>query len=193
MTNIIPGSGFIRDTYSHTDNWDYNNALRGVDNAAIALGTGMINAGGTGTVVGSTLAVAGVSVTVGSGGVAAVAGAPAAILGGTLAGASAATLGSGMVLMSSGNQNKDAGYERGKGATSKTKGLNQLKQEVKAGQAPKGIKRFDSPHDIKTGQEHVHFSNGRALNKDGSWKDGEAFELSNKLKKYLNENGWKVE
>lgn len=57
-------------------------------------------------------------------------------------------------------------------------------------QAPAGLKRFDKSHG-EGGQEHVHFNNGSALNKDGTWKDGE-YKLSNKIIKYLEQNGWEV-
>ena len=60
--------------------------------------------------------------------------------------------------------------------------------------APKNIERFDaSKSSVKGSQDHVHFKNGSALNKDGTWKDGKAFKLSNNEKKYLQQNGWKID
>ena len=45
VTNIIPGSGTLRDTYTPNDPSDYNDALQGIDNASILIGEGMIKAG----------------------------------------------------------------------------------------------------------------------------------------------------
>ena len=46
ITNILPNTGFIRDSYTPTDVSDYNNALRGMDNASMAMGIGMVAGGG---------------------------------------------------------------------------------------------------------------------------------------------------
>lgn len=141
-TNVIPGTGFLRDRYSPNDLSDYNNALQGVDNASIVVGSGMIDVGGTGMVIG------GAAVTVGSGGAAAVAG---------------------TVLMTNGKQNQDAGYNRGKNS-SRPKSMNQLQKDITKGKAPDGIKRFGTGKGYKE-QDHVHFDDNKnsALNKDGTW------------------------
>lgn len=39
---------------------------------------------------------------------------------------------------------------------------------------------------------HVHFKNGSALNKDGTWKHGKG-NLTNEQKQYLKQNGWDIE
>lgn len=39
---------------------------------------------------------------------------------------------------------------------------------------------------------HVHFKNGSALNKDGTWKNGKG-NLTNDQKQYLKQNGWNIE
>ena len=77
---------------------------------------------------------------------------------------------------------------------SDVKSINQLQKEVEKGQAPKGIKRFDKAHDLETGQPHVHFKDSKnsALNKDGSWKEGQ-YDLNKKEKDYLKKHGWKIE
>lgn len=41
-------------------------------------------------------------------------------------------------------------------------------------------------------QDHVHFKNGSALNKDGTWKHGHG-KLTNEQKQYLKQNGWDIE
>ncbi len=70
----------------------------------------------------------------------------------------------------------------------KEKSVNQLNSEIKQGQAPKGMKRVDTGK-ITGEQTHVHFKDGSALNKDGSWKHGQS-HLSNEAKKWLTDNGW---
>lgn len=41
-------------------------------------------------------------------------------------------------------------------------------------------------------QPHVHFKDGSALNKDGTWKHGHG-KLTNEQKQYLKQNGWDIE
>ncbi len=113
LTNVVPGTGRVRDLYTPTDSRDYNSALRDVDNAAAVVGEGMAMIGGAGMATGGATAAAGVGVTLASGGAAAVVGAPVAALGAevVIAGAKTATVG--VVLMANSAQNKSGGYERG--------------------------------------------------------------------------------
>ena len=75
------------------------------------------------------------------------------------------------------------------------KSINQLQKEINSGKAPKGIERFDKGK-ILNEQDHVHFSKdsgGGALNMDGTWKhESVGNPLTNKIIKYLKENGWKI-
>lgn len=190
LTNIIPGTGGLRDRYSPTDPSDYNNALRNVDNAAIVMGGGMIDAGGGGMATGGTIAATGLTVTVASGGTAAIAGVPVVVVGETLAGAGALTAGTGMVLMANGNKNQSEGYDRGKGNNLSTKSINQLNKDIQKGKAPEGITRFDKGTDRPGEQPHVHIGKN-ALNQDGTWRHG-ATELTKEQIKYLESNGWKI-
>ena len=114
VTNIIPGSSALRDTYSPNDPSDYNDALQGIDYASILVGEGMIKTGGTGMVVGTGAVVVGTTVTVSSGGTLAIGGLPVAGAGAVLIKAGAVTAGTGAVLMANGKNNQDAGYNRGK-------------------------------------------------------------------------------
>lgn len=41
-TNLVPGTGFIRDWYSPDNSSDYNSALKHTDEAAAALGIGLV-------------------------------------------------------------------------------------------------------------------------------------------------------
>jgi len=45
---------------------------------------------------------------------------------------------------------------------------------------------------IRGEQDHVHFNDGSALNKDGTWKHGK-IRLTNEQIKYLQQNGWHIE
>lgn len=116
VTNIIPGTGGLRDRYAPNDPSDYNNALRGVDNASILVGEGMIKTGGGGMALGGAAVTAGVAVSAGSGGTLAIGGLPVAGVGATLIQAGATTATAGVILMSNGTQNQDAGYNRGRGS-----------------------------------------------------------------------------
>ena len=188
VTNVIPGTGFLRDTYTPTDASDYNNALRGMDNASMVVGAAMIVDGGINITTGGTVATAGVAVTAGSAGTGVVVGAPVAAGGATIAGIGTVEIGAGTLLMSNAGTNKSAGYDRGKKET--TKSLNQLNKDIDKGKAPKNIDRFDKPHN-QHGQEHVHFKDGSALNKDGTWKEG-SYDMTKKQIEYLIENGWNI-
>ena len=114
LTNVLPNTGFLRDAYTPTDVSDYNNALRGMDNASMAMGIGMVSFGGGTMLAGETVTAAGVAVTVGSVGTASAASIPAAVSGVAVTEAGAIMTASGMNMMSNARQNKNAGYDRGK-------------------------------------------------------------------------------
>ena len=113
-TNVIPGTGGLRDFYSPTDPADYNNALRNADNNSLVLGAGMIDVGSGGMAAGGTIATTGVVVTVASGGTATIAGVPTVAAGVTLTEAGVVTAETGAMLMGNAEQNKSEGYDRGK-------------------------------------------------------------------------------
>ena len=57
--------------------------------------------------------------------------------------------------------------------------------------------RITNPQQLDSGfreKDHVHFSDGTALNKDGTWKHikNKTHKFTNEEKKYLKENGWKI-
>jgi len=114
ITNILPNTGFIRDSYTPTDVSDYNNALRGMDNASMALGKAMIVAGSGTMFAGETMTATGVTLTIGSAGAASTASIPTAISGVVVTEAGAITAASGVNMMNNAQQNKEAGYDRGK-------------------------------------------------------------------------------
>jgi RHS repeat-associated protein len=65
---------------------------------------------------------------------------------------------------------------------------NQMNQQIKTGNAPSGAKRVDVGK-VKGEQTHIHFKNGSALDKDGTWKHGYS-KLSKAMRKWLKEAGW---
>ena len=68
---------------------------------------------------------------------------------------------------------------------------NQIQKIVERGQDPKEVDRVDKAH-TKYGQEHVHFKDGTAINKDGTTHDdGHGIpKLNKKVLYWLNGNGW---
>ena len=114
LTNIVPGSGELRDQYTPADSPDYNSALRTSDNVAAAAGSVLAKAGLGGMAGGSAMMAAGAAVTLSSGGTLVVAGAPVAAAGGELVAVGAASTTAGVVLMANSAENKSGGYERGK-------------------------------------------------------------------------------
>ena len=53
--------------------------------------------------------------------------------------------------------------------------------------------KFRGPHKgkVKGEQDNVHFKDGSALNKDGTWKHGNR-KLTNDEKAWLQKHGWKL-
>jgi RHS repeat-associated protein len=75
-----------------------------------------------------------------------------------------------------------------------TTSVNQMNSSITRGQAPRSVDRADTGK-VKGEQDHVHFSDGRAINRDGSWKhDGPTTtpSLSRSEGNFLSENGWSL-
>ncbi len=193
ITNIIPFAGLtnVRDSYVPDNPADYNASLQGAD--ALARGIGMVLAAQGGANMAVGLAVSEMGLGIAATGVGAPEGAGVASVGGAMVATGALQSACGSVLMANSATNQAKGYSRGgtKANGNQPKTINQLRQDVYKGKAPKGIKDFHSPK-IKGEQEHVHFDDGTALNKDGTWKHGKG-QLTNEQKTYLKENGWAVD
>ena len=72
--------------------------------------------------------------------------------------------------------------------------MNQLQREIRQGKAPKGITRLDKGDIKHKEQPHVHFKDGSALNKDGTWKHGDGKNtLTKEQAQYWKQNGWDIE
>jgi len=64
-----------------------------------------------------------------------------------------------------------------------------MQRQVERGQAPREIDRVDpgrGPYE----KDHIELKDGRALNKDGTWKHGSG-NVSNSVRDWLVRNGWK--
>jgi hypothetical protein len=68
---------------------------------------------------------------------------------------------------------------------------NQMNHEIRTGNAPDGVIRVDQGRPELHEQPHVHFENGAALNRDGSWKHGFT-ELTRKQIEWLRRHGWTI-
>jgi len=193
ITNIIPFAGLtnVRDSYVPDNPADYNASLQGAD--ALARGIGMVLAAQGGSTMAFGLEVSEMGLGLAATGIGTPAGGEVASIGGAIVATGALQAGFGSVLMANSTTNQAKGYNRGgtQGNSNQHKTINQLRQDVYKGKAPNGIKDFHSPK-IKGEQEHVHFDNGTALNKDGTWKHGEG-QLTNEQRSYLRENGWTVD
>ncbi len=76
---------------------------------------------------------------------------------------------------------------------SKSTSVNQMQKQVQKGKAPKEIKRVDKGK-IKGEQDHIHLNDGRAINRDGSFKHNPSgnIEVPKSVKEWANKNGWKL-
>ena len=64
-----------------------------------------------------------------------------------------------------------------------------MQRQVERGQAPREIDRVDQgrgPYE----KDHIELDDGRALNKDGTWKHGSG-TVNNRVRRWLQKNGWK--
>ena len=114
VTNLIPGSGSLRDKYSPNDPSDYNIALRDVDLTMLAVGETLTKTGGAMTVGGGALAATGLSLTVATAGASVVVTGSVAAAGAEIAATGFAAATTGAMMMANSATNQGQGYERGK-------------------------------------------------------------------------------
>ena len=136
VTNVVPGTGFMRDWYTLDNSADYNSALRRTDNAAAALGVGMIKAGSSSMAAGGMVAATGAEITVSTAGVGVIVGGPAVAVGAEIAVSGAATAVTGTMLVMNSSKNKSDGYERGN-TSSGNKNMKHANQKAKKSAASK--------------------------------------------------------
>ena len=65
-----------------------------------------------------------------------------------------------------------------------------MQKMVERGKAPNGVDRVDVGK-IFGEKSHVHFTDGSALNIDGTIKHGVP-NINNSISKWLTSNGWKI-
>jgi hypothetical protein len=70
------------------------------------------------------------------------------------------------------------------------KSVNQLNEEIKRGKAPRGITRVDRGK-VYGEQDHIHFVDRSALNRDGTWKHG-GTNITKEQAEWLRNNGWRL-
>ena len=191
ITNLLPNTGFLRDAYTPTDISDYNNALRGMDNASIAIGQVMIAGGGGAMIAGETMTAAGAALTVGSAGSASAVSVPTAISGVVVTEAGAITIASGVNMMNNAQQNKESGYNRGKQNNSEeitfTQGKGENAKKITTS-IPKGYKKINERTKnnmpiYKKGKEYI--SPDRDGHNGGIWKKAKSIEDLNNRKTRL--------
>ncbi len=119
VTNVIPGTSNLRDTYSPNDAGDYNNTLRTVDGVSIVVGGGMMTGGGAGVGAGTSIVIAGgvtASTVVGAPEGAAIAAGGAVVITG-----SEALMAGGAILTANAATNASKGYDYGNSSQTSTK------------------------------------------------------------------------
>ena len=122
ITNVIPGTGSLRDLYSPTDPLDYNLALRNSDLASFAIGDFLTKAGAAEAALGGSLLAAGATSVSASGGTLVLVGGLAAAIGAEELVRGALTAAGGGLMMMNSSKNQLDGYERGNTSTSQNKG-----------------------------------------------------------------------
>jgi hypothetical protein len=71
-----------------------------------------------------------------------------------------------------------------------TRSINQTQKAIERGKAPKTVIRADKGR-VPGEQDNIHFNDGSAINRDGTWKHG-GRSLTNPEKKFLQESGFKI-
>jgi len=73
--------------------------------------------------------------------------------------------------------------------------VNQMNQQIRRGQAPPSVSNVNIGR-VPGEQPHVHFSDGSALNIDGTWKhlptSGGTHVITNRERAWLVQNGWTI-
>ena len=75
-------------------------------------------------------------------------------------------------------------------STRRVTSLNQMRMQVTRGQAPSTVKAVNRGL-VKGEQDHIHFKDGSALNRDGSWKHG-GRELTRAEREWAELGGFKA-
>ena len=68
--------------------------------------------------------------------------------------------------------------------------VNQMQKQIQTGKAPRTVLAAGTPR-LPGEKPHIHFTDGSALNIDGTWKHG-GRALTNAERDWLTSNGWKL-
>ena len=112
ITNVVPGTGMLRDKYSPDDKAEYNENLQKVDNACLVAGFALAGKGVADLFVGSAVAATGFAVA--TTGVGTVAGAGMIVEGGSVDAKGLAEVAVGTTMAMNAAENAGKGYNRGK-------------------------------------------------------------------------------
>jgi hypothetical protein len=93
-----------------------------------------------------------------------------------------------IIIPNTGTPNPDPNNKQ---SSTKKTSRNQMQKQVERGQAPKTVDRVD-PGLGPNEQDHIHFSDGNALNEDGTWKHGSGRPLTNAETGWIQGNGWNI-
>lgn len=198
FTNIIPGTGSLRDVYKPSDASDYNRALQKADEVSLIAGAAMASGGGTMAAAGETVSAAGAAATLTI--VGAPEGAVALAGGAATATAGEAIAGLGVIMMANAADNTQKGYDRGQDNSSHHTdqlSVNQVQKLIERGKAPKQIDKAHHSHQ-PNGKPHIHIKGEGAINNDGSIHDKSKFSgnvndvLNNETKEFFQKIKWPI-
>ena len=132
-SDVIPGTGSLRDIYTPNNYADYNTGLKIADITSAIIGTALLVDGGEKVAAGLGVTSASAAVTVGSGGFSTPITAVTAAGGADVALQGAAEAGLGAVMLANASNNSSKGYNRGRNTTGKNdRHYNQKKKEIHA-------------------------------------------------------------
>ena len=123
VTDVIPGTDDLRDSYTPSNYADYNTGLQNADNTSYVVGAALVVDGGKDVATGLSVASTSATVMVASGGTTAPVTGTTAIGGLTLAAKGGLEMGVGAVMLANTSKNSSKGYDRGRGTPVESKTL----------------------------------------------------------------------
>lgn len=172
VTNIIPGTGFVRDLYAPSSGADYNEALRKADVVSAVAGVTMITGGGMMTASGASASSAGALAMASV--VAAPEGAVAVVGGASVAATGMAIASTGTMMMANALDNQKAGYDRGQIKSDKNSDNVNINREAGLPEVsvPDGYRKLrqtsHGKHIYTNGKDYI--SRDSDIHNGGTWK-----------------------
>ena len=115
VTDVIPGTDDLRDSYTPSNYADYNTGLQNADKTSNVVGAALVVDGGKDVATGLSVASTSATVMVASGGTTAPVTGTTAVGGLTLAAKGGLEMGVGAVMLANTSKNSSKGYDRGRG------------------------------------------------------------------------------